>query len=200
VRINWQSFADLRARLPPCAGVYFIGAPFNIGYPRSPSRIVLANVAADLRAELRALFKQPARSNDLLAAVLKDATLPSVSLVALPTLSASAVDAVALAVLSRFVERHGTLPYANSAGGVTRVGDAWDGELDLVEPAGKRLPTLDANAIGARYGLQWKEDALPPLGLAFTLRASDQAAGDMEVSREDTGFAWRSVTFSRAVP
>jgi hypothetical protein len=200
VRIQWQAFADIRAKLPPCAGLYFIGAPFRAGYPKSSSRIVAANVAGDLRDDLRALFKKPERSGDLLAAVLQDSAGPMVSLLALPTLSAPAVDAVAIAVLSCFVERHGVLPYANSAGAVGSVGDAWDGELDLIEPPAGRLPLLDADAIGARYGLGWKQDALPPLGLAFTLRESNEATGDLEVSREDSGLAWRSVTFFRTPP
>jgi hypothetical protein len=197
VRIHWQSFDDLRARLPPCAGIWFIGAPFRIAYPRAASRLLAANVSGDLRVDLRGLFRHPERANDLLAAVLKDSVPPVLSLLALPTLSAPAVDAVAVAVLSRFVERHGMLPYANSTGGLTSAGDAWEGELELVEPADGRLPRLDADAIAARYGLCWKEDALPPLGLAFTLRESDEATGDIEVSREDSGLAWRSVTFSR---
>ena len=197
VRIQWQSFADLRAKLPPCAGIYFIGAPFRIGYPRAASRILAANVAGDLRADLRALFRHPERSNDLLAAVLADAAAPVVSLLALPTLSAPAVDAVGVAVLSQFVERNGVLPYANSSGGITSAGDSWEGALDLVEPPDSKLPRLDADAIATRYRLDWKEDALPPLGLAFTVRESDEATGDIEVSREDSGLAWRSVTFSR---
>ncbi len=197
VRIQWQPFADLRAKLPPCAGIYFIGAPFRIGYPRASSRILAANVAGDLRADLRALFRHPERSNDLLAAVLADAAPPVVSLLALPTLSAPAVDAVGVAVLSCFVERNGILPYANSSGGITSAGDSWEGALDLVEPPDSKLPRLDADAIATRYRLDWKEDALPPLGLAFTVRESDEATGDIEVSREDSGLAWRSVTFSR---
>jgi hypothetical protein len=197
VRIQWQPFADLRARLPPCAGLYFIGAPFRIGYPRAPSRILAANVATDLRADLRALFRHPERSGDLLAAVLADPVPPVVSLLALPTLSAPAVDAVGVAVLSRLVARNGLLPYANSTGGITSAGDSWEGELDLLEPADGKLPRLDADAIATRYRLEWKEDALPPLGLAFTLRESDEATGDIEVSREDSGLAWRSVTFTR---
>jgi len=197
VRIQWQPFAELRARLPPCAGLYFIGAPFRIGYPRAPSRIVAANVANDLRADLRALFRHPQRSNDLLAAVLADPLPPVVSLLALPTLSAPAVDAVGVAVLSRLVARNGLLPYANSTGGITSAGDSWEGELDLLEPAAGKLPCLDADAIAARYGLHWKADALPPLGLAFTVRQSEEATGDIEVSREDSGIGWRSVTFTR---
>jgi hypothetical protein len=197
VRIQWQPFADLRARLPPCAGLYFIGAPFRIGYPRAPSRILAANVATDLRADLRALFRHPERSGDLLAAVLADPVPPVVSLLALPTLSAPAVDAVGVAVLSRLVARNGLLPYANSTGGITSAGDSWEGELDLLEPADGKLPRLDADAIATRYRLEWKEDALPPLGLAFTVRESDEATGDIEVSREDSGLAWRSVTFTR---
>ncbi len=197
IRIQWQPFADLRAKLPPCAGLYFIGAPFRIGYPRAASRILAANVATDLRADLRALFKRPEGSNDLLAAVLADPMPPVVSLLALPTLSAPAVDAVGVAVLSRFVERAGLLPYANSTGGITSAGDSWEGELALIEPADSKLPRLDADAIAARYRLDWKEDALPPLGLAFTVRESDEATGDIEVSREDSGLAWRSVTFTR---
>ncbi len=197
VRIQWQSFVDLRAKLPPCAGLYFVGAPFRIGYPRGASRIVAANVASDLRADLRALFRHPERSNDLLSAVLADPSGAVLSLLALPTLSAPAVDAVGLAVLSCFVERHGVLPYANSTGGITSAGDSWEGGLELLEPAQSRLARLDADAIAARYRLQWKEDALPPLGLAFTMRESDEADGDIEVSREDSGLAWRSVTFSR---
>lgn len=197
VRIQWQPFADLRARLPPCAGLYFIGAPFRIGYPRAPSRILAANVATDLRADLRTLFRHPERSGDLLAAVLADPVPPVVSLLALPTLSAPAVDAVGVAVLSRLVARNGLLPYANSTGGITSAGDSWEGELDLLEPADGKLPRLDADAIATRYRLEWKEDALPPLGLAFTVRESDEATGDIEVSREDSGLAWRSVTFTR---
>lgn len=197
VRIQWQPFADLRARLPPCAGLYFIGAPFRIGYPRAPSRILAANVATDLRADLRTLFRHPERSGDLLAAVLADPVPPVVSLLALPTLSAPAVDAVGVAVLSRLVARNGLLPYANSTGGITSAGDSWEGELDLLEPADGKLPRLDADAIATRYRLDWKEDALPPLGLAFTVRESDEATGDIEVSREDSGLAWRSVTFTR---
>ena len=122
---------------------------------------------------------------------------PVVSLLALPTLSAPAVDAVGVAVLSRLVARNGLLPYANSTGGITSAGDSWEGELDLLEPADGKLPRLDADAIATRYRLEWKEDALPPLGLAFTLRESDEATGDIEVSREDSGLAWRSVTFTR---
>ena len=197
VRIQWQPFADLRAKLPPCAGIYFIGAPFRIGYPRGASRILAANVAGDLRADLRALFKHPERNNDLLAAVLADTAGPVVSLLALPTLSVPAVDAVGVAVLSQFVERNGVLPYANSSGGITSAGDSWEGALELVEPADSKLPRLDADAIATRYRLDWKEDALPPLGLAFTVRESDEATGDIEVSREDSGLAWRSATFSR---
>ena len=66
-----------------------------------------------------------------------------------------------------------------------------------MEPPDSKLPRLDADAIATRYRLDWKEDALPPLGLAFTVRESDEATGDIEVSREDSGLAWRSVTFSR---
>lgn len=197
IRIKWQNFEDLKAKLPPCAGIWFIGAPFRIAYPKGASRVLAANVAADLRAELRELFRRPERTNDLLAAVLGDKTAPVLSLLALPTLAAPAVDAVGVAVLSRFVERHGTLPYANSTGGVTSAGDSWEGELDLIEPADSRLQRLDADAVAARYGLTWKEDALPPMGLAFTLRESDEATGDIEVSREDSGLMWRSVTFVR---
>lgn len=197
VRIQWQSFDAIKGKLPPCAGVYFVGAPFRIAYPRGTSRVLATNVSSDLRADLRALFRKPEQAGDLLAAVLRDAASPVVSLLALPTLSAPAVDAVALALLSRLVERNGVLPYANSTGGVTSAGDAWEGELELIESVEGRLPRLDADAIGARYGLDWKEDALPPLGLAFTLRESDEATGDIEVSREDSGFAWRSVTFAK---
>ena len=197
VRIQWQPFADLRAKLPPCAGIYFIGAPFRIGYPRGASRILAANVAGDLRADLRALFKHPERNNDLLAAALADTAGPVVSLLALPTLSVPAVDAVGVSRKVTFTAPPEVLRYVVAKGSIAIDGDSWEGTLELVEPAHSKLPRLDADAIATRYRLDWKEDALPPLGLAFTVRESDEATGDIEVSREDSGLAWRSVTFSR---
>ena len=197
VRVNWQPFAALRAKLPPCAGLWFVGAPFQVAYPRGRSRIVAVNVADDLRSDLRRVFREPQRLDDLLQAVITDPQGAVVSLLALPTLSAPAVDAVSHAVLDRFVQRHGVLPYANRAGAVTAVDDAWEGGLELVEQSAGRLPTLAAAAVAARYGLVCTEDALPPLGLAFTLRESNEATGDVEVSREDSGIAWRSVRFTR---
>jgi hypothetical protein len=200
VRIQWQSFDALRAKLPPCAGLWFIGTPYRIVYPKGRSRIVAANMSADLRSDLRSAFRQPERCGDLLRAVLTDADGPVVSLLALPTLSAPAVEAVSLAVLECFVARHGVLPFANAATAVGAADAAWEGGLELVEKREGRMRALDADAIGARYGLDWSEDALPPLGLAFALGESDEAVGDIEVSRVDSGIAWRSIRFARRTP
>jgi hypothetical protein len=205
IRLHWQTRAEAGRRVPPCAGVWFAAGPFRIGYPRGRSRILALGASADLRDTVRRLDgARTARraaaagiDNALFAAVLADAQAPvRWSLLALPTLSSGAVEAVAVAAIEVFVRQHGVLPYGCANAPVSGMEAVWEGGVRLVEPAsGDGEPLLDAHALARRYGLHCEPREAGPSGLALTLGESDEAAGDLEIVRRDSGLDWPSLAF-----
>jgi hypothetical protein len=205
IRLNWQTRAEAGGRIPPCAGLWFAAGPFRVAYPGGRSTVLAAGVSADLRATVRGF--DPGRSgsragrvradNPLLAAVLADGQPPvRWSLLALPTLSASAVDAVAVAVLEVFVRRHGVLPYGCERAPVSGLDAVWEGGVRLIEPTtAEPGPVLDAPALARRYGLECAIRDPVAGALALTLGESPEASGDVELVRRDSGLDWPAVRF-----
>jgi len=207
IRIDWRARAEAARRLPPCAGVWFAAGPFRVAYPRSRSSILAVGVSPDLRATVRQLdrARSPAKAaavgvdNDLLAAVL--ANEPAAmrwSVLALPTLSEGAVEAVAAAVLDLLVQRLGVLPYGCGRVPVAASESVWEGTVGLAEPApDARTPALDALGLARRYGLECVDADASPAAMAITLGESTEAAGDVELARRDSGRCWPCVRFVR---
>ena len=207
IRLSWQTRAEAGRRVPPCAGVWFAAGPFRIAYPRGRSRILAAGACADLRDTVRRLDNASTGrraaaagiDNELFASVLADTQSPvRWSLLALPTLSSSAVDAVAVAALEVFVRQHGVLPYGCAKAPVPGMDAIWEGSVHLIEPAsGAGEPLVDAHALARRYGLRCEARDAGPSGLALTLGESDEATGDVELVRRDSGLDWPSLGFVR---
>lgn len=210
IRIHWQTRAEAGRRLPPCAGVWFAAGPFRIAYPAGRASCLLAaGVSADLRDTVRRLdaastgrkAQAAGIDNELFEAVLAEGASSPVrwSVLALPTLSSSAVDAVAVAALEVFVREHGVLPYGCRRTPVPGMEAVWEGSVRLLEPAAPPgLPLLDAWALARRYGLACEPAGQGPAGVALTLGESGESAGDVELVRRDSGHDWPSLRFRRA--
>ena len=133
--ITWQTLSAARQVASSTAGVYWLGAPFNIAYGKTISRIFYIGSAISLRRRLEAHATLGQRGN-LLVRVFASGD-PSNILCAfhsLPELKEDELRGFEYGLVKIFGRTHGFIPYGNRMPPDNESDEGWGDRLRVTEP------------------------------------------------------------------
>jgi hypothetical protein len=169
LHISWMPLTAAMKQVPSAAGIYFLGAPFNIWYKGGFSRICYIGSSGDLRRRLHTHAKFESKSGNVFVRTIAEQNSEKVLCFyySCPKLKKSRLEGLEEIVIYEFGLRYGYLPFGNIFPPEGNY-EEWEGQVEINEPF---VPGegMDANQIAQRYGLTITTDEYPIMGIKYAL-------------------------------
>jgi hypothetical protein len=164
--------------VPPASGIYWLGAPFNVRYGATISRVFYIGSALNLRKRLSSHANIRERGNYLLQIFSGgDTSTISASFHPMPGLREDNLRGLEYEVLHQFGVEHGFIPHGNRIPPESDSADRWSGRVRVVEPRVDGEP-FSPGQIAEHYGLLAEHDPYPIFStLTIDLTAETASTG-----------------------
>jgi hypothetical protein len=113
LRVDWRPLAACVPEAPNSCGIYLLGAPRRIQYPRLVSRVFYVGSSTNLRRRFRAQSRDLAGANTLLAAFLARREQVLAYYRPLPGYSSEQIRGIEFAAMCAFGTSSGMIPHGN---------------------------------------------------------------------------------------
>lgn len=159
--LAWKPLAAAASEAPVASGIYWLGAPFNLRYGSTVSRVFYIGSALNLRKRLSSHTNTRERGNSLLQVFSQgDTSVILASFQPLPGLSDDRLRGLEYEVLYRFGVEHGFMPHGNRIPPESESTDYWSEKVRIKEPALDGT-ALTPDQIAEQYGLLAEQDPYP---------------------------------------
>lgn len=176
IDILWDRFDTAAETAPNTSGIYFLGAPFGIQYPKGCSSVFYIGSAVNLRKRLKQhLFKRE-RGNFLLNVLLSKTVEPvKASFHSVPKLKALEVQGLEYGAMHEFGRMMGMIPHGNRMPPECDYALDWLNKVQLREPSPSG-EILTCEQIAERFNLGYDVD---PWGIFAGLIAIDLSGKEL---------------------